>query len=297
MNKASLHSTLEGAFMIHRSRRRIINYILLVTGSLFTPLFPLQAADNPDNLDSEIARLRKEISHVQNDRLHNKEDMTRDAQEQTSYRARTGTRFAQMRRQIDSVAAQTHELAVKHDSLAALIGLSQSQRTQIDLSQERIRKSILDACGKVSTIAKTFPPLISQQLASSAELLSADITAKSIDNNESMNRLAQILDRMEEATTSIQVSQENSPIPDIRGTVYRVRLGAVFEGVTDMKGEKAAVWNGFNPDSSPHWTMCNPSEAAALLKAASIREGKALPGFAMIPFTQYTPSLPDGGVK
>ena len=290
----------QGALMIHprpSNGRIIISRILFVIGIFFFLFFPLQAADSPADMDSELARLRKEISRVQNDRRHNQEDMTKDAQEAAAYRTRTDTRFAQMRKQIDSISAQILTLALKRDSLGALITFAQSQRNQIDLSQEQIHSAILDACGKITALARIFPPLVAQQLVSSAELLSADITAKSVDNNESINRLAQILDRIEEATTSIQVSQESSPIPDIRGTVYRVRLGAVFEGVVDIKGEKAAVWNGFNSDKTLHWVMCDPAAAAELLKTAGIRDGKALPGFAMIPFMSDSLSGSKGGVR
>lgn len=286
--------------MIHRrlsNGRVIIDRILLLIGSFFFLTFSLQAADNPSDIDSEIARLHKEISRVQSDRRHNKEDMTKDAQEAAVYRLRTDARFAQMRKQTDSIIIQIHTLTLTRDSLGALIGLAQSQRNQIDLSQDRIRTAMLDACGKVTALVRTFPPLVAQQLASSTELLSADITAKSVDNNESMNRLAQILDRIEEATASIQVSQESSTIPDIRGTVYRLRLGAVFEGVVDIKGERAALWNGFNPDGTLHWVMCDPAVAAELLKTAGIRDGKAIPGFAMIPFNSDSLHGSKGGVR
>jgi hypothetical protein len=283
--------------MIYRYWQGIINTILVVFTSCLSLPILIFAADNATDPDAELTRLRKEISRVQSDRRHNKEDMDRDAQDAAAYRTRTDSRFSQMQKQIDSISTQTRLLSQKLDSLSALINLVKSERTQIELSQERINTAVIDACGTMAKLARTFPPLISQQFVSSAELLSADVTSKIVDNNESMNRLAQILQRMEDATSSIQISQENSPVADIRGTVYRVRLGTVFEGTVDMKGEHAAVWTGFNPDGTPLWVKCNQSEAAALLKTAAIREGKALPEFAIIPFTPDSVSAGKGGSR
>jgi hypothetical protein len=283
--------------MIHRYWLGIITTILLVLASCFALPFKIFAADISTDPDAELTRLRKEISRVQNDRRHNKDDMDKDAQDAAAYRTRTDTRFSQMQKQIDSISNQTRLLSQKLDSLSALINLTKSERTQIELSNERLSSAVMDACGRIIKLAHTFPPIIEQQFVSSAELLSADITSKVVDNNESMNRLAQILQRMEDATINIQVSQENSPVADIRGTVYRIRLGTVFESVVDIKGEHAAVWTGYNPDGTPVWMKCNQSEAASLLKAAAIREGKSLPDFAMIPFTPDSVSAGKGGSR
>lgn len=283
--------------MIYRYRQDIINTILFVLISCLSLPFPISAADINTDPDAELTRLRKEISRVQSDRRHNREDMVRDAQDAAAYRTRTDARFSQMQKQIDSISNQTRLLSQKFDSLSALINMAKSERTQIELSQERISSAVIDACGRIIKLAHTFPPLIGQQFVSSAELLSADISSKIVDNNESMNRLAQILQRMEDATCNIQVSQENSPVADIRGTVYRIRLGTVFEGMVDIKGEHAAVWTGYNQDGTPVWVTCNQSEAVSLLKTAAIREGKALPDFAMIPFTPDSVSAGKGGSR
>lgn len=270
----------QGAFIT----RGAFYCVLKTFGMIFCYYILASAAENSFNLDSEIARLRKEISRTQNERKQIQLSLTKDLQESTAYRSRTDVRFIQMRKQMDSISLETNVLAKKRDSLDALIRITQSERTQIELGQDRIRTMLLNECAKVAIQVQTFPPLIAHHLSSSLELLMADISTKSVDNNESMTRLLQILDRMEDATASIQISQENSPVSDIRGMVYRVRFGTVFEGVVDVKGEKAAVWNGYNSDRAPIWNMRESSAANALLKAAEIREGKALPGFIMIPF-------------
>jgi hypothetical protein len=91
--------------------------------------------------------------------------------------------------------------------------------------------------------------------------------------------MQQIMVRAEEVTGSIQVSQESSPITEIRGTVYRLRIGTFFEAVVNLKGEECAVWYG-----AGGWkTLKDAAVAAQLLKAANIREGKSLPAFVKLP--------------
>ena len=87
--------------------------------------------------------------------------------------------------------------------------------------------------------------------------------------------------RAEELTGSIQVSQESSPIAEIRGTVYRLRIGAFFEAVVNLKGTECAVW--YASDSTGWKTITDPSVAAEILKAANIREGKTMPAFVNLP--------------
>ena len=87
--------------------------------------------------------------------------------------------------------------------------------------------------------------------------------------------------RAEEATGSIQVSQESSPIAEIRGMVYRLRIGTFFEAVVNVKGDECAVWY---PSDTTGWrTIKDVSIAGEIFKAANIREGKTMPSFVNLP--------------
>ena len=74
------------------------------------------------------------------------------------------------------------------------------------------------------------------------------------------------------------------PVADIRGMVYRLRIGTIFEAVVDTKGEKCAVFSGWGDDGAPHWKdLDSPVLAQAVLQAVNIREGKSLPAFVNLP--------------
>jgi len=243
--------------------------------------FALEQTDT----DAEIARLHKEMKQVQAERQRNSDDMAKDKIEATTYDTRTQKRFADINKEIETLKKDIVVTSVKRDSIAALFIIDQNQRTQVTLNEDRLRTTIINTCVKCLGAAQSLPPLASQQIVASVNLLKAEAEDKSIDIIEAMNRLAQIFGRIDEATGSMQVSQENSPVAEIRGTVYRFRIGGLWEAVVDMKGEKAALWKGIDSAGNARWLLLDkPAEAEMLLKSASIREGKALPAFARLPF-------------
>ena len=144
-----------------------------------------------------------------------------------------------------------------------------------------MREKLAGSCDEIIASLKGTPPMVRQNLIASAALLKNELRNKSIDNVEALNRMQQIMNRAEEVTGSIQVSQESSPITEIRGTVYRLRIGAFFEAIVNLKGEECAVWYG--SDSLGWRTINDPAIAAELFKAANIREGKSMPAFVNLP--------------
>jgi hypothetical protein len=149
------------------------------------------------------------------------------------------------------------------------------------MSQDAMRERLALSCDQIIADLQSAPPMVRQNLVASAALLKNELRNKSTDNVEALNRMQQVLMRAEEVTGSIQVSQESSPITEVRGTVYRLRIGAFFEAVVNLKGEECAVWYG--SDSTGWRAIKNVATATEILKAANIREGKSLPAFVKIP--------------
>jgi hypothetical protein len=77
----------------------------------------------------------------------------------------------------------------------------------------------------------------------------------------------------------VQVAEGISPVKQISGTVYRLRIGSVFEAVVDSRGEKA-----FYREENEWKPVEDPAAAATLLKAVKIREGKTVPVLVNLPF-------------
>jgi chromosome segregation ATPase len=236
--------------------------------------------------ESEIKRVRKELMQLQTERQKNKMDRIKDLTEFKEYAKRTAERLAAVKNETNSINQQIAVSQRRNDSLAALIDAANAQTRQGEMSQEAMRDKLALSCDQIIANLQSTPPMVRQNLIASAALLKNELRNKTIDNVEAFNRMQQIMIRAEEVTGSIQVSQESSPISEIRGTVYRLRIGAFFEAIVNLKGEECAVWS--SSDTSGWKTIKDPKIAAEILKAANIREGKSLPAFVTLPLVAET---------
>lgn len=234
------------------------------------------------DIESEIKRARKDLMRLQSERKKNRFDMKQDKEEFEAYTKRTAERWTAVKKETASITKQIAVHENRNDSLAALVNSANSQIRQYDISQEAMRKKLVVSCDKIAENVKKLPPMARQNLVASTALLKNELRNRSIANVEAVNRLQQIMSRAEDVNGSIEVSQESSPIAEIRGTVYRLRIGAFFEAVVNLKGDECAVW--YASDSSSGWkTIKDPSIASAIFKAANIREGKTMPAFVTLP--------------
>ena len=269
---------------------------LLVAMALAAP-WCTSSAQTPPSIDDEISRMRKELVQTQLDCQRTVLEMDKDKKDFEAYRARTSQRLSQGKQQLDGLKDETSKQAIANNALAAQIGGLQALRREIELSQDEFRKRLIALCATVQPAVKKLPPLIMTPTLSSLSLLSSDLSTKSVDIVEGCTRLVQILARLDEASAGIQIAQESSPVADIRGMVYRLRIGSIFEAVVDVKGEKCALFEGWNPDGAPRWkTLASATTAIALLQAINIREGKSLPAFVNIPLASEN-SVAQGGAR
>ena len=246
--------------------------------------------------DKEIAQINKELSRVESDRKAVKADRDKDRKEFTEYENRTKKIIESIREETDSIKNLTKVHGETIDSLAAQITGLLASKQEYDLMQENLRMHLIAECDSFFAVAKNLPPLVSSNLVSSIQLLKAELIAKNVSNIEGMNRLVQIANDIEDVNCGIQVVQESSPVPDIRGVVNRLRIGSVYESLVDEKGTKAAVWKGYDKHDKPLWMLItNPKECADILKAIQIREGKSLPDFVKLPF--QSPAGMSGGAN
>jgi hypothetical protein len=272
---------------------RPMRFSAVLAGCAFAVVVSAQTA--PPSIDDDIARLRKELIQSQVDAERVGQEMEKDKQDFAAYRTRTAQHLAQTQSQLDTLKSETIVQSRADDALAAQISGVLAQRHEIELSQDEFRQKLISFCNNVQPAVKRLPPLIMAPTLSGLSLLINDLTTKSVDIVEGCTRLVQILNKLDEASAGIQVSQESSPAPDIPGMVYRLRIGTIFEAVVDTKGEKCAVFTGWGGDGAPHWKNLNsPGIAMMVLQAVNIREGKSLPSFVNLPLGV---DAGQGGVK
>jgi len=257
---------------------------ILACGALWCGVFGQTA---PPSIEDEIARLRKELIQTQVDVERTNQEIEKDKKDFEAYRARTVQRLAQTQSLLDTLKSETLEQSRASDALAARIGEAIAKRREIELSQDEFRRKLISFCNSVQPEVKKLPPLIMAPMLSGLSLLINDLTIKSIDVVEGCTRLVQILGKLDEAGSGIQISQESSPVADIHGMAYRLRIGTIFEAVVDAKGEKCAVFSGWGDGGAPHWKdLDSPVLAQAVLQAVNIREGKSLPAFVNLPLAR-----------
>lgn len=270
-------------FHMHEKHRYILR-LGIKLGVILSIGFSAFAIENAD-LENEINRLKKDLSQVRIERQRTAEDMAKDKKEFAEYQRRTAARKNECITETDSIKRQTALFVRKRDSLAVIINGSQIKRRQYELLQESFRQSVMDACARLLVLAKKVPADVSNQTVGTLTFLMNDCTLKSIDNIEALHRLMQIIQNLDEAGATMQIGQETSAVPEIRGSASMLRIGNFFEAVTDDEGKVCAYWRGVDSLGRPKWDVIrDPAMASMVLKAILVRQGKALPSFIDLPY-------------
>jgi hypothetical protein len=258
------------------------------TGLLFWTIV-LHAQDQDDILDQEIQRVRKELAQVQTERRTLRDDMRNDRKDFDAYESRTGKRIETLQNEIDSIKTDIRSLEGRKDSVTASVRAHQAGQLQYDLLQDNFRNILMEACDSCLLQASLMPPLNTMELRSALQLLKSECGARGIDNTEAVNRFAEILRKMDEISSSIQIAQGESPVPEVRGTIYRLRIGSFFDAVVNAQATTYALWEGPGPDGNPLWMVGHDATTAEnILKAVKVREGKATPAIIALPLGEMT---------
>ncbi len=257
-----------------------IGIVLLLAASI-----PLFAADlSLRQIEEEIAQMRKDLAQTQVESQRVIQETAKDKKDYADYRDRTTKKQAAAAAQIDGIKKEVAVQASSNNALGAQVSSVVAQRKQIELSQEEFRVQLVSICSSLNASIRKLPPFVMTPTQSALSLLINDVNTKAVDNVEGCARLIQVLSKMEDATTSIQVSEENSPVADIHGQAYRLRIGTLFEAVVDLKGEKCALFDGWDANGAAQWkSITDPTIAKAIHKAVWTREGKVIPSFVALP--------------
>jgi hypothetical protein len=244
----------------------------------------LMAQDGDAEIAKEIKRIRKELMQVQDERARVDEEKRKDVEDFREYRKRTQERLNRVRAETDSLRRQIRVTKNQNDSLSALIQAEKDRKRQYELLQSAFSGAIAANCDRAIEAASQLPPIITDKHLSALKLLKGELANGSIDNVEGVARLTQIVRDMGDLTGTLQIVQGSSPIPEIRGTAYRLRIGAFFEAVVNAKGTQAALWAGYDENGGAMWEQIeDPAVAGQILLAVNVREGKSLPEMVELP--------------
>ncbi len=267
---------------------RFKKYLLILVSVHCSLNIAIKAAESVD-LDEEIKRIRKELALVSSQRQAVKQETASDSKSHASYRTKFESRLRTASAETDSIFELIQLYGHRNDSLSAVITSLKSSQKQYDLLQENFRFCLIAACEQISRLALNIPPMSLKSISNPAAFLKSELASRNIDNVDGLQRLMQIFNNHEELTGSIQIFQSTSPVPEISGTVYRLRIGSFFEAVVQPTGNRYALWNGVDSTGKEVWlTRSDPEGGSQILNAINIREAKALPSFARIPHIGFT---------
>ena len=243
-------------------------------------------AGGTDDIDAEIGRVRKELASIVAEKREVREKARKDYEEHDAYLKTIGQRFKTIRDGIDSLEKCEVVEKERGDSLAGAIRSEIAQQRQFELLQDSFRKRLVHLCEQFAAQARLVPPLASGAAVNALAFLGSELKTKNVDNVEGIQRLFQIVGDLEELTGSIQIASGPSPVPELRGTVYRLRIGSLFEAAVDAQGRNYALWTGTDSTGNGQWMVGNDGETGpGILNAVNIREGKSLPALVELPFS------------
>jgi len=245
--------------------------------------------------DAEIATLKREMTQIRSERQRNRDDAEKDRRELSTYQQRTTQRRQATVSEADSVRQMCAAYGKRRDSLSAAANALSSRIKELELTQTAFRQRIIDASQSMTAAAAKLPPNLARQITGSLTFLESDCRNKTIDNVEALNRLVQIAQNIEDAVATIDAMDGENTVPALAGSVRILRIGAFFAAAVDQKGERAAIWDGYDAQGAAIWRLVDdPAVAARIQLDINVREGKALPAFVELPFDK-APSV--GGAK
>jgi len=240
-----------------------------------------QAQEQVD-IQNEITRTKRELKRQKKEREKVRKLTVQDKEEFLDYQSRTKQRFDALKTETQSTKKETGTYQKKSDSLGAVLTTVKASQKEYDLKQQGTKNRLITLCEKAMKSTAHLTPSLSKKAYDALNFLKSELAAASIDNSEGIHRLIQILNDTEMQLMEIQISQGASPVPEISGSIYRLRIGGVFEAVVDSKGDKSAVWTG-GPDGK--WQPVDEAGVSAdILRAIHIREGKTRPDLVKLPF-------------
>lgn len=250
------------------------------------------ADDFSGDLSGEIARVQRELRQVQGQRQDLQREVLNDKTEYAAYKKRIKQRRDDVSHATDSVRQRMDHLKTRNDSLVAKLFAVNAAIRQQELQRERFQHILITAVTKLQREVDHFPSLITEQYRGSISYLLGELQAQSVESTEAMYRFVRIVQDMRIVLQDIQVVEGVSPLPELKGTVYRFRIGGVFEAIIDMQGKNAFLWSGNTDEGKPRWQkVADERGSAAIMKAVKIRGGKTIPELVELPFGDVQPDV------
>lgn len=236
-----------------------------------------------DSLASEIAGIRKEIEEINKEIVEVSEQKNSDLKKFETYQKRTQRYHEEIKKENDSLSAEIQKERKKNERLDRTLTSIINKSKQIKLRDEHLKNQLIAVCVSLDSLCGNLPPLLITKYQNNLQFLISELKTNNCSSVEGLFRISQIIHKLEESIMDIQISQGISPIADIKGQIYRVRVGAIFEAVVNNDGSMAAVWD--KKEKSGWRVISDETLSKKLLTAIKVREGKTVPQLVSIPLS------------
>jgi molecular chaperone GrpE (heat shock protein) len=276
----------------------------VVVATALVGLFALSAPtlarnkEEKEALRKEIAELKTKIQSVKSDIEYVNGKIVEDKKAFVRYGKHASKNQKGLLAERDSLKKDYRSLSQQTEALARRAQQVKHQQREYDLMHEALSKTLMAACDEILATLEQFPPTHVEKPRDAVAFLRSEINAKSVDNMEAMERLWQVLGSLDDAGLRVDVFSGPSPDPAFSGNVDFIRLGHAYLACINGDGDWGAVWVP-GADSAGTWQpVREETDLMALKKTAKIRQGKAVPSIARLPFSHpvVADSTEEGGL-
>jgi cell division protein FtsB len=244
------------------------------------------------SLETSLADLEKEVVEWQDkikdikQKINKQEDeITREKNTFLEHQKRELSYQQKLSAQVDSLRKDIAALHTESDSLSRAIESSKISARNYDLRRNSFRKLLIGFCTELVELLGSLPPSNLTVQTSAVNFLKGELETHSVDESEALERIWQILNTLTSASQSVDVYLATSPVTEIKGQVFFIRMGLVATAVVKGKGEAGAVWVTSIDSTSGKWVIVeDDTQRAELWNVVQVREQRAIPQLVSVPF-------------
>jgi hypothetical protein len=204
-----------------------------------------------------------------------------------SYLRAEAVHKAQFQAQNDSLESDIKKAEKRVDSLEQTVGSRKMGGEAADNQVEEMRLVLITSCEDLRKLYDSLPPSNIRAASATLDFLKSELESKTVTVSEALERYYQILSSLDDAESSMETYTGVSPVQEITGQAYFIRIGLVYLAVTSEEGKEAYIWvpvRGYEGS----WQPVNDVNAkAALWDAVRIRDHKIVPDIVNLPFDHY----------
>ena len=237
--------------------------------------------------DAEMATLKKEIAAIRaktgslQARIGN--EQKKAAADSASYAAYVTERQVRLKRleaERDSLRQFSRVMRDRRDSLAAGIEAARMRKESLENTTTRLRKALQKQCEVLIDSLESFAVYNVSREVSALRFLAGEIKAGTVTDAEALERIRQVVCRVEEAAGKIETWNGASPVASVKGEMRFLRIGLVWVACAAVDNSVVFAYNA----EENKWDRVEKGSAAdAVREAVATATGMTAPKLAVLP--------------